>query len=151
MPAKAKKPVQKTIGTKGSQETKKVESKELKKIDSKKTDAQELSKKNCIPCQKKIPAFDTQTAKLYLKEIPGWKLDQTSKEISREFVFVDFVQAISFVERVADIAEGEGHHPDILIKYNKVTLNLSTHESGGLTENDFILAAKIDSHAHTLA
>jgi 4a-hydroxytetrahydrobiopterin dehydratase len=64
----------------------------------------------------------------------------------KEFKFVDFIGAINFVNLVADIAEEEGHHPDIHIFYNKVRLELSTHAIGGLSENDFILAAKIDAH-----
>lgn len=82
----------------------------------------------------------------YIAENPDWILDDTSTKISKEFKFSDFIGAINFVNLVADIAEEEGHHPDIHIFYNKVRLELSTHAIGGLSENDFILAAKIDAH-----
>lgn len=82
----------------------------------------------------------------YVDESHGWALGQDAKKISKEFKFKDFIGAINFVERVADVAEMEGHHPDIHIYYNKVLLELSTHSIGGLSENDFILAAKIDAH-----
>jgi 4a-hydroxytetrahydrobiopterin dehydratase len=67
------------------------------------------------------------------------------KEIKKEFVFADFAAAMVFVNKVAELAEAEGHHPDILIEYNKVTLTLSTHDVGGLTEKDFALEKKIDA------
>ncbi|MEI7709427.1 MAG: 4a-hydroxytetrahydrobiopterin dehydratase [bacterium] len=82
----------------------------------------------------------------YLDETPGWTMDVDAKMISKEFKFQDFIGAINFVERVADVAEMEGHHPDIHIHYNKVLLELTTHAIGGLSENDFIVAAKIDAH-----
>ncbi len=85
----------------------------------------------------------------FLKEVPGWNLAdlpaQAGDKISRGFNFKNFVEAMHFVERVADIAEQEEHHPDIHISYNKVNLELYTHSIGGLSENDFIVAAKIDA------
>jgi 4a-hydroxytetrahydrobiopterin dehydratase len=80
----------------------------------------------------------------YLKEISGWVLDKDAKRISKEFKFKDFIGAINFVNNVAEIAEEEGHHPDIHVYYNKVLLELSTHSVGGLSEKDFILAEKIN-------
>jgi 4a-hydroxytetrahydrobiopterin dehydratase len=74
--------------------------------------------------------------------IPRWTLG--NHEITREFVFQNFLKAIEFVNRVAALAEERNHHPDILISYNKVTLTLSTHKAGGLTEKDFLLAFRID-------
>ncbi|MBI3305636.1 4a-hydroxytetrahydrobiopterin dehydratase [Candidatus Nomurabacteria bacterium] len=107
----------------------------------------DLLKKNCIPCEGgDIKPMDREKARDYLDETPDWTLDKDAKKISKEFKFRDFIGAINFVERVADIAEMEGHHPDIHIRYNKVLLELSTHAIGGLSENDFILAAKIDAH-----
>jgi 4a-hydroxytetrahydrobiopterin dehydratase len=73
----------------------------------------------------------------------GWKMVE-GKKLQRQFSFGDFLGAMAFVNHVAKIAETEGHHPDIYIFYNKVRLELWTHASNGLTENDFILAAKID-------
>ncbi len=81
----------------------------------------------------------------YNKEIPSWELNREGNHsIERQFEFSDFGTAIGFVNGVAELAEDEGHHPDICINYNKVHLELSTHAAGGLTENDFILAAKIN-------
>jgi 4a-hydroxytetrahydrobiopterin dehydratase len=81
----------------------------------------------------------------YIDAISGWALDRDGEhKIKRRFEFDDFVGAIGFVNRVAELAEDEGHHPDICVNYNKVDLQLTTHAAGGLTENDFILAAKID-------
>ena len=106
-----------------------------------------LLKKKCIPCEKKgIKPFEREQAEDYLAQISGWTLDEKFKMISKEFKFKDFIGAINFVERVADVAEMEGHHPDIHIHYNKVLLELWTHAIGGLSENDFIVAAKIDAH-----
>ncbi len=107
----------------------------------------DLLKKKCVPCEKKgIKPFDKAEAQKYVDQALGWVLDQDARKISKEFKFQDFIGAINFVERVADIAEMEGHHPDIHIHYNKVLLELSTHAIGGLSENDFIVAAKIDAH-----
>ncbi|OGI59487.1 hypothetical protein A3C60_01585 [Candidatus Nomurabacteria bacterium RIFCSPHIGHO2_02_FULL_37_45] len=110
-------------------------------------DKKDLLKKKCIPCEKKgIKPFDKMQAEEYMVDVPGWILDEKAQKISKEFKFADFIGAINFVERVADIAEMEGHHPDIHINYNKVLLELWTHAIGGLSENDFIVAAKIDAH-----
>jgi len=78
-----------------------------------------------------------------LNSLEGWQLK--GKEISKSYTHKDFVEAISFVNKVAILAEKSNHHPDILIQYNKVTLSLSTHSEGGLTENDFNLAKQIDA------
>ena len=100
-----------------------------------------------MPCEKKgIKPFDRAEAEDYLAQTVGWTLDEKAQRISKEFKFKDFIGAINFVERVADIAEMEGHHPDIHIYYNRVLLELWTHAIGGLSENDFIVAAKIDAH-----
>lgn len=80
-----------------------------------------------------------------LNKISGWVLDKERKSISKEYKFKDFIGAINFVNNIAEIAEEVGHHPDIKINYNKVLLEFSTHAIGGLSEKDFILAAKIDA------
>ena len=90
--------------------------------------------------------FDRAELEAYLAQTSGWVLDTDAKQISKEYKFQDFIGAINFVNKVADIAEMEGHHPDIQIHYNKVVLELWTHAIGGLSENDFILAAKVDAH-----
>ena len=107
----------------------------------------DLLKKKCIPCEGKgIKPFDKERAEEYMIDVPGWVLSEDSKKISKEFKFADFIGAVNFVERVADVAEMEGHHPDIHIFYNKVLLELSTHSIGGLSENDFIVASKINAY-----
>jgi 4a-hydroxytetrahydrobiopterin dehydratase len=78
------------------------------------------------------------------KETPQWRIAESGKNISRNFTFTDFKEAMLFVNKVADLAESEGHHPDISISWNKVGILLTTHAIGGLSENDFIVAAKID-------
>ncbi len=106
-----------------------------------------LLKKKCVPCESKgMKPFSREDAEDHVAHANGWVLDAEAKQISKEYKFKDFIGAINFVERVADVAEMEGHHPDIHIFYNKVLLELSTHATGGLSENDFILAAKIDAH-----
>ncbi|MEK7564022.1 MAG: 4a-hydroxytetrahydrobiopterin dehydratase [Patescibacteria group bacterium] len=106
-----------------------------------------LAKKKCGPCDKKgMKPLSREDAQDYVDESYGWTLSEDAKKISKEFKFKDFIGAINFVERVADVAEMEGHHPDIHVYYNKVILELTTHSIGGLSENDFILAAKIQDY-----
>lgn len=106
----------------------------------------DLLKQKCIPCEGKgLKPFDKKEAEDYLAQTTGWALDADAKVISKDYKFQDFIGAINFVNKAAEIAESEGHHPDIKISYNKVHLDLSTHAIGGLSVNDFILAAKIDA------
>jgi len=105
----------------------------------------DLLKKKCVPCEGGVDPIDRAGAQKYLMQVPGWNLSEDAKKISKEYKFQDFIGAINFVNNVAEIAESENHHPDIKINYNKVLLELSTHAIGGLSENDFILAAKIDA------
>ncbi len=102
-----------------------------------------LTEKHCIPCEAGTPPLDAAAVAEFAKSAPDWKVIE-AKKLSREFKFKNFEEAMAFVSRVAEIAESEGHHPDISIFYNRVRLELSTHAIGGLSENDFILAAKID-------
>lgn len=104
-----------------------------------------LLNKKCIPCEGGTkPLGEEQISKLK-PEVPGWQVSQDLKKISREWQFKDFVEAVIFVNDVAHLAEDEGHHPDIKIhSYKKVLIELYTHAIGGLSENDFILAAKIN-------
>lgn len=105
--------------------------------------ASDLTAKKCVPCEGGVPPLSAEQARGLLSHVSGWQLSD-GKMISREFKFKDFKGAMWFVNRVAEVAESEGHHPDIFISYNQVRLTLSTHAIGGLSENDFILAAKID-------
>ena len=102
-----------------------------------------LIEQKCVPCETGTPPLAAAEARSLAQEVPNWSLKE--KEIEREFRFKDFRQSMTFVNKVADMAEEEGHHPDIYIFYNRVRLTLSTHNIGGLSPNDFILAAKIDS------
>ena len=102
-----------------------------------------LLNKRCVPCEGGTKAFNREQIEHYLKEAPEWGV--VDGKIEREFVFKDFKEAMVFVNGVGQLAEREGHHPDILIHgYKKIKITLSTHSIGGLSENDFILAAKID-------
>lgn len=83
-----------------------------------------------------------EEAEALLEKVEGWKLKEN--KIRKVYRFKDFKESMRFVNKVADLAEEEGHHPDILVSWNKVTLTLTTHAVGGLSRNDFILAAKID-------
>lgn len=83
-----------------------------------------------------------EEAQALLERVGGWKLKEN--RIQKIYTFKDFKESMEFVNRVADLAEEEGHHPDIAISWNKVTLTLTTHAIGGLSQNDFILAAKIN-------
>lgn len=103
----------------------------------------DLASKKCAPCESGEGKLHIEKIKEYLKVVPDWLL--IGDTIKKEFNFKDFKQAIKFINKVAEVAETEGHHPDIYIFYNKVELSLSTHAANGLTENDFILAAKINS------
>jgi len=103
-----------------------------------------LAAKHCVPCRGGIPPLVEEDARRLLANAPDWKLEENGTRLTRRFELEDFKKAIEFVNRVADIAEAEGHHPDIAIHWNKVDLVLWTHKIGGLHENDFILAAKID-------
>ena len=107
-------------------------------------DMEGLADKKCVPCRGGIPPLGEAAAGAMLSRTPGWSLAEHGTRLQRRFEFRDFVAAMEFVNRVAEIAEGEGHHPDIAIHWNKVDLVLWTHKIGGLHENDFILAAKIN-------
>jgi 4a-hydroxytetrahydrobiopterin dehydratase len=101
-----------------------------------------LSEENCKPPKVGDLPLPPEEAKRLITGIPQWKLAE--KTIQREFSFKDFRQSMAFANQVADLAEEQNHHPDILVSYSRVKLILSTHKVGGLSRNDFILAAKID-------
>ncbi len=103
----------------------------------------ELHQKKCIPCESGAMPLTEKESKKILERVPHWKLN--GNKIEREFVFKNFVEALKFVNKVGDLAESEGHHPDIHIHWNKVNLELWTHSMNGLSENDFIVASKVNS------
>jgi len=103
----------------------------------------ELHEKKCIPCESGGPPLTEDEAQKNLVKVPNWKLNV--KKIEREFIFNDFKDSMKFVNKVADLAEDEGHHPDFHVHWNKVLIELWTHSMNGLSENDFIVAAKINN------
>ena len=106
-------------------------------------DMEGLAAKTCVPCRGGVPPLTAAAAQDLLAGAPAWRLEQNATRLERRFEFRNFVEAMKFVNRVADLAEQQGHHPDFAIHWNKVDLTLWTHKIGGLHENDFILAAKI--------
>ena len=105
----------------------------------------ELRTKKCRPCEGGVPPVSREEAERLLGELPGWQLAEDGIRIRREWVAKNFMAAMDFLNRVADLAEQEGHHPDLHLEgYRKVVIELWTHAIGGLSENDFITAAKIE-------
>jgi 4a-hydroxytetrahydrobiopterin dehydratase len=103
-----------------------------------------LLEKRCVPCEGGIPRLGPKDVALLLPEVPGWTVVDDHRKITKRFTFRDFKETMSFLNRLADLAESEGHHPDFAVRYNVVDVSLNTHVIGGLSENDFILAAKLD-------
>ena|SRR4051812_41948290 len=107
--------------------------------------ADQLVTKKCVECEGGVPAYSPGEARKQVEKLPGWKLTEDGKRIRREWVVKDFMTGISFFDEVARLAEAEQHHPDLhLAGYRNAAIEISTHAIGGLSENDFILAAKID-------
>ena len=105
----------------------------------------ELNEKHCVPCEGDTPPLPHDESQKLLDEVDGNWIMVEDKELEKTYVFKNFEEALAFVNKVGAIAEAEGHHPDInLHGYKKVTIRLSTHAIGGLSENDFILASKVD-------
>jgi len=105
----------------------------------------QLAQKHCVPCEGGVPRVQGETAERLLAELDHWRLAADDHHLERVFVFPDFSRALDFVNRIGEVAEEEGHHPDIRLSYGRVGLELFTHAIDGLSENDFILAAKIDA------
>ena len=103
-----------------------------------------LNQKKCKPCEGGIPALSSSEIEEYRKQLHADWLVKDKKLIYREWKFVNFVQTMKFVNKVAQVAEEEGHHPVIHVGYGTCTIEIWTHAIDGLSENDFILAAKID-------
>lgn len=103
-----------------------------------------LHEQKCVPCEGGVPSLQRDEALKLAAEVNGWDLASDSKSISREFAFKDFKEALAFINAVGAVAESENHHPDIHCWWNRVKLELSTHAIGGLSNNDFIMASKIN-------
>jgi len=106
----------------------------------------DLVKLKCIPCEGGIPPLTREEFSTYLGQVSDWSVIENDTRIEREFVFKNFKEVLDFVNAAGEIAEEEGHHPNMFIhSWNKVKVTLYTHAINGLSENDFILAAKIDA------
>ena len=108
----------------------------------------QLSEKKCIPCEGNISAFNYSEIHKYLKKVNDWKVKQDDKKnyyLEKNFKFKNFLSSQKFVNLVGDISEKEGHHPDISFGWGYAKIKICTHAINGLSENDFILAAKIDN------
>lgn len=103
-----------------------------------------LSQQQCTPCRGGIPPLPREQAEAALREMPEWKLIDEAARIQRTYKFKNFAEALAFVNRVSEIAETQGHHPDITFGWGYCTVTLYTHKIKGLHENDFIMAAKCD-------
>lgn len=104
----------------------------------------DLLRKKCVPCEGGVPTLTHEQTTEFLKQTPEWSVTEDNKMINRTFKFKNFHETMAFVNKVADIANAEDHHPDLLVKYSSCTVTLWTHAINGLSENDFIVAAKID-------
>ena len=107
----------------------------------------DLSKKKCIPCEGNIPPFDYNEIHKYLKKVDDWEVKKNEENnffLIKEFKFENFKQSQNFVNNVGEIAENEGHHPDIYFGWGYAKIKIFTHAINGLAESDFILASKID-------
>jgi 4a-hydroxytetrahydrobiopterin dehydratase len=102
-----------------------------------------LAQKQCVPCKGGVPPLKGSELAEFGRQVRGWKAIQ-EHHIEKSFDFPDFATALKFVNSVGQIAEEQGHHPDILLRWGNVTVTTWTHKIDGLTESDFILAAKID-------
>lgn len=100
--------------------------------------------KRCVPCEGGVPALTPAQVEEGLRSLRGWEAREGSTRLHKQLGFEDFKQAIQFVNAMADLAEAEGHHPDFSVHYSTVDVTLWTHAVGGLSENDLILAAKLD-------
>ncbi len=107
----------------------------------------DLLNKKCVPCEGGVKAFDISEIHKYQKKVDGWDIIKNEKDIyllEKKFTFKNFLDSQSFVNKVGEISEIEGHHPDIFFGWGYAKINITTHAIEGLSENDFILAAKID-------
>jgi 4a-hydroxytetrahydrobiopterin dehydratase len=102
-----------------------------------------LAQKHCVPCKAGTPPLKGAAISALAAKVPDWTVIE-GHHIERVFKFPDFRTALAFVNRVGDVAEAEGHHPDIELAWGRAVIRTYTHSAGGLTESDFILAAKID-------
>jgi 4a-hydroxytetrahydrobiopterin dehydratase len=104
----------------------------------------DYASKRCVPCEGGAPALAPAQVEAALRSLRGWEAKERHTRLQKQLRFPDFKEAMRFVNALADLAEAEGHHPDFAVHYGTVDVTLWTHAVGGLTENDLILAAKLD-------
>jgi len=104
----------------------------------------DLASKQCVPCRGGVPALTLEQACLLLRQLSGWRITGEG-HLAKDYVFADFAGALAWVNRIGALAESQGHHPDLLLRWGRVGVELWAHEIDGLSESDFILAAKIDA------
>lgn len=102
-----------------------------------------LAAKDCVPCKGGVPPLKGDALKQLLSELEGWEAVR-EHHLAKQYTFPNFVTALAFVNRVGELAEQQGHHPDIYLAWGKARIEIWTHKIDGLTESDFVLAAKID-------
>jgi 4a-hydroxytetrahydrobiopterin dehydratase len=107
------------------------------------TSADDLASKTCVPCRGGVPPLAGNELEKYSAQLPGWNVIN-GHHLEKSFSFPDFKKALEFTNKVGGLAEEQGHHPDIFLAWGKVMVTIWTHKINGLTESDFILAAKID-------
>jgi 4a-hydroxytetrahydrobiopterin dehydratase len=104
-----------------------------------------LAQRHCVPCKGGVPPLEPDRVAEYLQEVDGWEASPGSRRIQKAFKFPDFKAALAFTNKVGEVAESEGHHPDVHLAYGEVRVEIWTHKIDGLTESDFVLAARIDA------
>lgn len=103
----------------------------------------DLASRRCLPCEGGVPPLAGEELESYARQLPEWKVVR-GHHISRSFSFPDFQSALDFVQQIGQLAEREGHHPELVLRWGMVQVNLWTHKIDGLAEADFVLAAKIE-------
>ena len=105
-----------------------------------------LAQRHCVACKPGTPALSRHVAAGLLGDVPGWSVEEADGhlQLTKTFKFKGFLPGVELVNRFASVAEAEGHHPDLLLTYGSLAVRLWTHTAGGLTENDFILAARLE-------
>lgn len=106
----------------------------------------ELAQRHCVPCEEGTPPLSRDQAGALSKDVPDWRIEETGGhlQLARTVKLTGFLPGVALTQKIADIAEAEGHHPDLCLSYGSLAITLWTHTAGGLTDNDFILAARID-------
>jgi 4a-hydroxytetrahydrobiopterin dehydratase len=105
----------------------------------------QLTDKRCKPCEGGVAALSKSEAQQLLKQLQGWELNSSATAISKTFTFKNYFRTMSFVNAIAWIANQENHHPDLTVSFDRCVVQYTTHAINGLSENDFICAAKIDA------